>query len=115
MKRKFFHFVAAVVTAVVAVAWGASAALAQQDPNKFIEDLSETVIQQLKSDKNIQAGDLKRVSELVDTNLMPHVNFERMTALSVGRAWRQATPEQKKQLMSEFRVLLLRTGTRASA
>ncbi len=44
---------------------------------------------------------------------MPHVNFERMTALSVGRAWREATPEQKKQLMKEFRILLLRTYSNA--
>ncbi len=113
MKRKFLHFVAALLTSVVAVASGASAVLAQQDPNKFIESLSEKVIDQLKSDKDIQAGDLKRVSELVDTTLMPHVNFERMTALSVGRTWRQATPEQRKQLMTEFRVLLLRTYANA--
>ena len=109
MKRKFLQLVAALLTAVVAAASGASVALAQQEPNKFIEDLSETMIQQLKSDQDIRAGDLKRVSDLVDTTLMPHVNFERMTALSVGRAWRQATPEQRKQLMAEFRVLLLRT------
>jgi phospholipid transport system substrate-binding protein len=113
MKRKFLHFVAALLASVVAVASGASVALAQQDPNKFIESLSEKVIDQLKSDKDIQAGDLKRVSELVDTTLMPHVNFERMTALSVGRTWRQATPEQRKQLMTEFRVLLLRTYANA--
>ncbi len=113
MKRKFLHFVAALLTAVVAVASGASVAVAQPEPNKFIQDLSEKVIQQLKSDKDIQAGDLKRVSELVDTTLMPHVNFQRMTALSVGRSWRQATPEQRKQLMNEFRVLLLRTYANA--
>jgi phospholipid transport system substrate-binding protein len=113
MKRSILKFVAAFLTAVVAVAGGASAALAQPDPNKFIEDLSEKVIQQLKADKDIQSGDLKRVSELVDTTLMPHVNFERMTALSVGRSWRQATPEQRKQLMAEFRVLLLRTYANA--
>ena len=113
MKRKFLHLVAALATAVFAMASGMSSALAQQEPNKFIEGLSEKVIEQLKSDKEIQAGDLKRVSELVDTTLMPHVNFERMTALSVGRAWRQATPEQRKQLMTEFRTLLLRTYANA--
>jgi phospholipid transport system substrate-binding protein len=113
MKRKFLHFLAALVTAVVAAASGVPSAVAKQDPNKFIQDLSEKVIGQLKSDKDIQSGDIKRVSELVDTTLMPHVNFERMTALSVGRTWRQATPEQRKQLMSEFRVLLLRTYANA--
>ena len=52
---------------------------------------------------------MKRVSDLVDSTIMPNVNFERMTSLSVGRSWRQATPEQQKRLMTEFRVLLLRT------
>jgi phospholipid transport system substrate-binding protein len=95
------------MSAVSAAAW------AQQDPNKFMEDLSSKVIEKIKGDKQIQDGDLKRISNLVDTTLMPHVNFERMTALSVGRAWREATPEQKKQLMSEFRILLLRTYSNA--
>jgi phospholipid transport system substrate-binding protein len=91
----------------------ATAAWAQQDPNKFVEDLSSKVIDQIKGDKQLQDGDIKRISELVDTTLMPHVNFERMTALAVGRAWREATPEQKKQLMTEFRTLLLRTYSNA--
>ncbi len=92
---------------VSATAW------AQPAPDKFVEDLSGKVIEQIKGDKQIQDGDLKRISDLVDTTLMPHVNFERMTALSVGRAWREATPEQKKQLMTEFRILLLRTYSNA--
>jgi phospholipid transport system substrate-binding protein len=99
-------------TFILAMAVSA-AALAQQDPNKFVQDLSTKVIDQIKGDKQLQEADIKRISELVDTTLMPHVNFERMTALSVGRAWREATPEQKKQLMSEFRILLLRTYSNA--
>ncbi len=98
---------ATAISAVSPAAWG------QQDPNKFMEDLSSKVIEKIKGDKQIQEGDLKRISDLVDTTLMPHVNFERMTALSVGRAWREATPEQKKQLMTEFRILLLRTYSNA--
>ena len=96
-----------VATVMSAAAW------AQQEPNKFVEDLSAKVIDQIKGDQQIKEGDLKRISDLVDSTLMPHVNFERMTALSVGRAWREATPEQKKQLMSEFRILLLRTYSNA--
>jgi len=106
--RLLWVFVLAMaVSAVAPAAW------AQQDPNKFVEDLSSKVIDKIKGDKQIKDGDLKRISDLVDTTLMPHVNFERMTALSVGRAWREATPEQKKQLMSEFRILLLRTYSNA--
>jgi phospholipid transport system substrate-binding protein len=103
--RLFSTFILAM--AVSAAAW------AQQDPNKFVQELSAKVIDQIKGDKQLQEGDIKRISELVDTTLMPHVNFERMTALAVGRAWREATPEQKKQLMTEFRILLLRTYSNA--
>lgn len=88
----------------------ATAAFAQAAaPDKFVETLSIKMIDQLKADKAVQDGDVRRVSELVESTLMPNVNFERMTALSVGRSWREATPEQRSALMKEFRVLLLRT------
>jgi phospholipid transport system substrate-binding protein len=109
MKSKFLRLLSTLVVA----AFAAGSAWAQPAPDKFIEELSNRVINQIKADKQIQAGDLKRISELVDTTLMPHVNFERMTALAVGRPWREATPEQKKQLMAEFRTLLLRTYSNA--
>lgn len=109
MDMKVLRLVSAFFLAAIV----ATSAWAQQDPNKFVEDLSTKVIEQIKGDKQLQEADIKRISELVDTTLMPHVNFERMTALSVGRAWREATPEQKKQLMTEFRILLLRTYSNA--
>ena len=89
----------------------APAALAQvaAAPDEFVKGLTTRVIEKINNDKDIQAGDMKRVSDLVDSTIMPNVNFERMTSLSVGRSWRQATPEQQKRLMTEFRVLLLRT------
>ena len=87
----------------------AGVAFAQAAPDKFIESLSTKMIDQLKADKAVQDGDVGRVSELVDKTLMPNVNFERMTALSVGRGWRDATAAQREQLMKEYRVLLLRT------
>jgi phospholipid transport system substrate-binding protein len=57
----------------------------------------------------VQSGDINRLNNLVDKRVMPHVNFQRMTALSVGRNWRSASPEQQKILMAEFRRLLLLT------
>ena len=77
--------------------------------DEFIKSISTDAIDKISKDKEIQAGDIKRLSDLVDTTIMPNVNFERMTALAVGRGWRQATPEQQKRLMTEFRILLLRT------
>jgi phospholipid transport system substrate-binding protein len=63
----------------------------------------------IKADPAIQAGDMNRIIALVDSKIMPNVNFSRMTASAVGRYWRQATPEQQKQLQDEFKTLLVRT------
>lgn len=90
---------------VVAVA----AAQAQQAPDALIKQLSTEVIDTVKSDKAIQAGDIDRIIALVDSKVMPHVNFQRMTASAVGRHWRSATPEQQKRLQDEFKTLLVRT------
>jgi phospholipid transport system substrate-binding protein len=67
------------------------------------------VMDVVKSDAAIQAGDMAKIMSLVDTNIMPNVNFSRMTASAVGRFWRQATPEQQKRLEQEFKTLLVRT------
>jgi phospholipid transport system substrate-binding protein len=91
---------------VVAVA---AAQAQQQTPDALIKRLSTEVIDTVKSDKAIQAGDLNKIIALVDAKVMPHVNFQRMTASAVGRHWRGATPEQQKRLQDEFKTLLVRT------
>jgi phospholipid transport system substrate-binding protein len=78
-------------------------------PEVLVQQVSTDVIETVKSDKAIQAGDIQRIKALVDTKVMPHVNFERMTASAVGRYWRQATPEQQQKLQAEFKTLLIRT------
>lgn len=87
----------------------ATVSAAPEAPDALIRRLSADVLERIRADKDIQSGDFRKLSEFVDTVVMPHVNFQRMTALAVGRNWRSATPEQQKQLMAEFRVLLLRT------
>ncbi len=84
-------------------------AASTQTPDELIRKLSTEVIEKIKADKDIQAGDPKKVSEFVDTTIMPSINFERMTSLAVGRGWREANPEQQRRLIVEFRILLLRT------
>jgi phospholipid transport system substrate-binding protein len=66
-------------------------------------------LESAKSDKDIQSGNQKRVLQLVEEKILPHVDFQRMTALAAGRYWREATPEQQKQLTNEFRSLLVYT------
>jgi phospholipid transport system substrate-binding protein len=78
-------------------------------PDAFVKRLSVDVLDTIKADKAIQAGDVSKIAALVDTKILPNVNFQRMTASAVGRAWRTATPEQQKRLESEFKALLMRT------
>jgi phospholipid transport system substrate-binding protein len=87
----------------------AAPARAEIAPDELIRQVSTEVIDTVKSDKAIQAGDVGRIVTLVDTKVMPHVNFQRMTASAVGRNWRGATPEQQKRLQEEFKTLLVRS------
>jgi phospholipid transport system substrate-binding protein len=84
-------------------------AQADTAPDELIRQVSVEVIDAVKADKAIQAGDVSRIITLVDTKVMPHVNFQRMTAAAVGRSWRSATPEQQKRLQEEFKILLVRS------
>jgi phospholipid transport system substrate-binding protein len=87
----------------------ASAASAQEAPDALVKRISDDVINTAKSDKEIQAGNINRIVALVEEKILPYVDSERMTALAAGRYWRQATPEQQKQLITEFRSLLIYT------
>jgi phospholipid transport system substrate-binding protein len=87
----------------------AGAAVAEVAPDALVQRISTEVIDSVKADAAIQAGDVGRIITLVDTKVLPHVNFQRMTSSAVGRFWRQATPEQKAQLQAEFKTLLVRT------
>jgi phospholipid transport system substrate-binding protein len=84
-------------------------AAADEAPDALIKRVSAEVLDTIKSDKAVQAGDMSKVIALVDSKVMPNVNFTRMTASAVGRNWRQATPEQKARLQEEFKILLVRT------
>ncbi len=75
----------------------------------FIKRLTDELLVTVKADKSILSGDINKISALVDQRVMPHVNFQRMTASAVGPGWRQATPEQQKRLQEEFKALLVRT------
>ncbi|MGV3742170.1 MAG: MlaC/ttg2D family ABC transporter substrate-binding protein [Burkholderiaceae bacterium] len=78
-------------------------------PDVLIRRLSNEMLEIIKSDKALRAGNTRRVQEVVEEKLLPHVNFRRTTALTVGHHWRTATPEQQQQLIDEFRDLLIHT------
>ena len=99
-----------IALATVALAFNAHAAApANEAPDALVKRISQDVIDSAKNDKAIQAGDTKKVIDLVETKILPHVDFQRMTALAAGRFWRDATPEQQKALTEQFRSLLVFT------
>lgn len=110
----FKKLLAVVMLAASSIAFAQSAP-AQEAPDVLIKRISQEVLDAAKSDKEIQTGNQKRILELVEAKVLPHVDFKRMTALAAGRFWRQATPEQQKQLTDEFRALLVYTYSGAIA
>jgi len=78
-------------------------------PDALIKRISNDVMAAVSNDAAIQQGNVQRVMDLVNTRIMPHVNFQRMTSSAVGRHWRGATPEQQQRLQAEFKTLLVRT------
>ena len=87
----------------------AVAAHAQESPDALVKRVTQEVVGIIKADPKIQAGDQARIREVIETKLLPHFDFDRMTALAMGRNWRTATPEQQKALVEQFRTLLVRT------
>jgi len=83
--------------------------MAEVAPDAFVQQLSTEVIDAVKADKAIQAGDVSRIRTLVDTKIVPSVNVQRMVIKSVGPQWRSASPEQQKRLTEEFKTYLINT------
>lgn len=88
----------------------AGSAVAQEGgPDSLVKKVTEEVLTVVRDDKDIQSGHTKKAIDLVEAKVLPHFNFQHMTALAMGRDWSKATPEQKKRLSEEFKTLLVRT------
>ena len=97
-------FAAISLAALVAVP-----AFAQEAPDAMVKRVSQDTLATIRSDPLVQSGDQAHIRDLIEVKLVPHFDFMRMTALAMGRNWRNATPEQQKQLADQFRALLVRT------
>jgi phospholipid transport system substrate-binding protein len=82
---------------------------ADEAPDAFVRRFTSEMIDLVRNDKMIKAGDMNYIASVVDARVLPHLNFQRMTAAAVGPGWRQTTPEQKNRLQEEFKILLVRT------
>ncbi|MDD0810341.1 ABC transporter substrate-binding protein [Curvibacter sp. RS43] len=115
MKRRNLGAWLLATASALTMALPLSVQAADEAPDALIKQLSTDVLETIKTDKAIQAGDTNKIVTLVDTKIMPNVNFPRMTAAAVGPAWRQASAEQKARLQEEFKTLLVRTYSGALA
>lgn len=96
-----------------------SAAFAQSvdtsNPDALIKTVTQQVLDQLKTDKSIQSGDIGKITQLVNEKILPYTDFRRTTQLAMGRNWRTATPQQQQQVIDQFKMLLIRTYSGALA
>lgn len=106
---KFF----ALLLAGVGLLLPAAAPAQEAAPDVLVRNVTNEVLDIIRKDKDIQSGSTRRAIELVEQKVLPHFNFARMTALAMGKEWRQANPAQQKALTDEFRTLLVRTYSNA--
>jgi phospholipid transport system substrate-binding protein len=104
--KTFLAFLAAVL--LTGNAWAQ-----QVGPDQLVQKITDEILAAIKSDKDLAAGDKQKAVKLAEEKVLPYIDFEQATRLAVGRAWRQATPEQQKRLVTEFRNMLVRTYSNA--
>lgn len=108
--KSLFSRLFVVLFAFTALAGAAgSVQAADEAPDVLVKRLSQEIMDAAKNDKDIQSGNQKKVYDLVESKILPYIDFQRMTALAAGRSWHDATPDQQKQLTNEFRTLLVFT------
>jgi len=94
----------------------ASVAHAQfEAPDVLVKNVTTEVVELIAKDKQIRAGDRGKLVQLIEAKVLPHFNFQSMTALAMGQSWNKANAEQKKVLIEEFKTLLVRTYASALA
>ena len=109
MNRKFLTLFTSFFMAIGLLLGAGAVMAADEAPDAFVKRISNETLDAVRADKSIKAGDINKTMQLVDSKLMQHVNFRRMTALATGPGWRKATPEQQERLQEEFKLLLIRT------
>jgi phospholipid transport system substrate-binding protein len=101
------------ITSLAICGWVGTVTAQALGPDELVQKVTEEVMSAIKSDKQLAAGDKQKAMKVAEEKVLPYIDFEEATRLAVGRAWSQATPEQKKKLVSEFRNMLVRTYSNA--
>ena len=111
----FARLATAAAMAAIVVNGGARAQSEIQAPDQLVKSVTLEVMDLIQKDRDIQKGDRKKVIALIEVKVLPHFNFQAMTASAVGRNWEKASAEQKLRLQDEFKTLLVRTYSSALA
>ena len=90
-----------------------AAAAAEVSPDTLVDNTAQEVLSIVRQDKELRAGNMAKILDLVEAKVLPHFNFTRMTRLAMGKNWNKATPQQQEELVKEFRTLLVRTYSNA--
>jgi len=98
---------------IIVLLFSVTARATSHAPDALAKSVTDEVLAIVRADKEIQSGNRRKVLDLVEAKIVPHFNFTHMTQLAMGRNWRQASPEQQKVLVEQFRALLVRTYTAA--
>lgn len=108
--KSMIHLLFAALLALAATHAGA-----ETPPDQLVKNTSSEVLEIVKNDKDIQAGNMSRITELAEEKILPHFDFERMSRMVLGKNWNKASNDQKDRFISEFRTLLIRTYASALA
>src|SRR5690625_2675711 len=105
--RAYFTAVLALLCTLIVPSAPVSAALpadiTKAHPAEFVQAVGNNALEIVKQEQDtIRSGDLTAIYAMVDEHVLPYVNFEKTTRLAAGRHWRQATPEQREQLVDAF-------------
>jgi phospholipid transport system substrate-binding protein len=84
-------------------------------PDGVMKTVTQQVLDEIKSDKQIQSGSITRITQLVNERILPYTDFQRTTRLAMARNWNLASPQQQQQIVEQFKVLLIRTYAGALA
>jgi phospholipid transport system substrate-binding protein len=107
--RMRYWLLAMMLAAAVLVTKSPLAEVIDATPDGLVKTLVSDVMTSIKADKDIQSGNVTKVMSLVETKIVPYTKFQKTTQLAMGKNWSRATPEQQKQIMTEFKSLLIRT------
>ncbi|WP_235837948.1 MlaC/ttg2D family ABC transporter substrate-binding protein [Chitinasiproducens palmae] len=94
---------------------GTAATIDASAPDVLIRTMADDILRSVKADPQVKAGNIHRITQLVDEKLLPYADFQRTTRLALGRYWRQATPAQQKEISKQFEMLLIHTYAGATA